>query len=539
MGNIYGALRRRFSRVAVTFLATIGLLAAPFAAITPAATAQAVPPNSKPWNIATGSDGALWFTELDANKIGRITTGGTITEYTVPTANAAPYGITAGPDGAMWFTENNVSKIGRIAMDGTFTEYDAPRNANNDEVKPTDIGKAFDGSLWYASIGSIGKITTDGTATRYPLSGQYSNKTVTSLTGGQSGIWFVIPSGDTPSDIGAIGHVPFGGGIVTYPFLRGITITDISDGPQDGVWFTSISKNGGQPASSMVWRLAEDGSIFTPYTIPVTTTPSQIANGILGAGPSTVWYASRDNNTVAHFMRGQSPDVVTQLASGSCPQGLTKGSDNAMWFTEACSNKIGRVDANGNLTEYPITGIPSAPTGLHATSPATQASLAWTVSPDAASYNVYRNGTLIGNTSNTTYLDSPTSGNYSYYVKAVGSGGLESDPSNTINVVVATAPLVTITNPTNNSTVSGTVSVTGTVYSASTYSRSFYIFNSSGQAVGSQYQFAVPNSTTTMSYTWDTTQVPNGVYTLNLSARDSQGNKDANSTSVVKVTVQN
>jgi hypothetical protein len=66
-----------------------------------------------------------------------------------------------------------------------------------------------------------------------------------------------------------------------------------------------------------------------------------------------------------------------------------------------------------------------------------------------------------------------------------------------------------------------------------------YVFNATGQAVASQYQFSVPNSTTTMNYNWDTTQVPNGVYTINLSARDSQGNKDANSTSIVKVTVQN
>jgi len=116
---------------------------------------------------------------------------------------------------------------------------------------------------------------------------------------------------------------------------------------------------------------------------------------------------------------------------------------------------------------------------------------------------------------------------------------LESDASNTITVIVATAPLVTITNPTNNSTVSGTVNITGTVYSASNYSRMLYVYNSSGQAVASQYQFSVPNSTTTMSYSWDTTQVPNDIYTLNLSARDSQGNKDANSTSIVKVTVQN
>jgi len=534
MGNIYGGLRRRFSRVAVTFLATTGLLAAPFATIASVATAQAAPPNTKPWNIASGPDGAMWFTELDANKIGRITTSGVVTEYTVPTANAAPYDITAGSDGALWFTENNVSKIGRIAMDGTITEYDAPRNANNDEVKPTNITKSADGTLWYAATGSIGKITTSGMTTRYDLPSPYASVTVKGITNSVSGIYF------TASDIyglSAIGHVKNDGTIELFPLLRGMMPTDITGEAGDRLWFTTANMVGSTLSSSLIWSMYEGGGGFTPYNIPANSNPSNIE--LVITNRPDFWYAGRDNNTIVHFMRAASPDVVTQLSSGSCPQGLTYGPDGAMWFTEACSNKIGRVDANGNLTEYPITGIPSAPTNLHATSPATQANLSWTASPDAASYNVYRNGTLIGNTSNTTYTDSPTSGQYSYYVKAVGVGGLESDPSNTITVIVATAPLVTITNPTNNSTVSGTVNVTGTVYSASTYSRSFYIFNSSGQTVGSQYQFAVPNSTTTMSSTWDTTQVPNGVYTLNLSARDSQGNKDANSTSIVKVTVQN
>ena len=63
-------------------------------------------PTAFPYGIAAGPDGALWFTELVGNKIGRITTAGVvITEYTVPTAGSSSVDITAGPDGALWFTE--------------------------------------------------------------------------------------------------------------------------------------------------------------------------------------------------------------------------------------------------------------------------------------------------------------------------------------------------------------------------------------------------------------------------------------------------
>ena len=68
----------------------------------------------------------MWFTEFAANKIGRISGTGAITEFTVPTANAGPYQIAYGAGGAMWFTEYNTTKIGRISGDGTIREFPIP-----------------------------------------------------------------------------------------------------------------------------------------------------------------------------------------------------------------------------------------------------------------------------------------------------------------------------------------------------------------------------------------------------------------------------
>ena len=68
--------------------------------------------NSSPNDIAAGPDGALWFTEAQANKIGRVTISGTPTEFTIPTPDSAPFNITTGPDGALWFTEFFGNKTG-------------------------------------------------------------------------------------------------------------------------------------------------------------------------------------------------------------------------------------------------------------------------------------------------------------------------------------------------------------------------------------------------------------------------------------------
>src|SRR5262245_18799499 len=68
--------------------------------------------SSRPEGITRGPDGNLWFTEADANRIGRITPAGVVTEFSAGiTPNSQPSGITAGPDGNLWFTE--AGKIGR------------------------------------------------------------------------------------------------------------------------------------------------------------------------------------------------------------------------------------------------------------------------------------------------------------------------------------------------------------------------------------------------------------------------------------------
>ncbi len=57
-----------------------------------------------PLYITDGPQKTLWFTEAFTDRIGRTTTGGTMTEF--PIANGQePEGITESADGNLWFTE--------------------------------------------------------------------------------------------------------------------------------------------------------------------------------------------------------------------------------------------------------------------------------------------------------------------------------------------------------------------------------------------------------------------------------------------------
>ena len=50
-----------------------------------------------------------------------------ITEYQLPTPNSNPGGIVVGSDQAVWFIESVANKIGRITTDGNLSEFRIPQ----------------------------------------------------------------------------------------------------------------------------------------------------------------------------------------------------------------------------------------------------------------------------------------------------------------------------------------------------------------------------------------------------------------------------
>jgi hypothetical protein len=101
-----------------------------------------------------GPDGALWFTDSGAtNKIGRITTAGAMTEFTVGSGSLG--GITVGPDGALWFASTLAggNTIGRITTAGVATALPIPGD-------PLNITTGPDGALWFTEnkANSIGRL---------------------------------------------------------------------------------------------------------------------------------------------------------------------------------------------------------------------------------------------------------------------------------------------------------------------------------------------------------------------------------------------
>ncbi len=134
-----------------------------------------------------------------------------------------------------------------------------------------------------------------------------------------------------------------------------------------------------------------------------------------------------DNNNKFHFNWGWSGQndgffALTSLNPGSGGSG--GGSYN---FTN---------DQNAVIGIEPASTI-AAPTNLTYTLSGTQnVTLNWVGVSGASSYNVFRNGNLIGNATSTTYSDTAPYGTTSYYVRSVDSNNQMSLPSNTVTVTI-------------------------------------------------------------------------------------------------------
>jgi virginiamycin B lyase len=122
---------------------------------------------SKPIYIAAGTNGNMWFTELEGSNIGRITDAGEITLFALPTKNARPIVVFPGPGGLMWFTEERGNAYGTINARGEIVEY--PTGVEGGKLAGAVIDA--DENIWlqYNTPDIIQRIALDQTVTTYNL----------------------------------------------------------------------------------------------------------------------------------------------------------------------------------------------------------------------------------------------------------------------------------------------------------------------------------------------------------------------------------
>jgi len=210
--------------------------------------------------MASGRDGYAWFTE-DGPYIGRIASGGLITEFPFPLDNqdSGIIWLTAGPDGNVWFTQASheahaSSYLGKITPDGVITRI----TYNFPSAYPTNIILGPDGNMWFADGSNVARLTVDFNITRFP---DLSGKTVGALTGGPDGnVWF----GGTD---GLLGRITPKGVVTEFPLPPSIEVRGIAAGPDGKLWFTESGSQIGTITTSGVIETFQLPGLPTSYSI--------------------------------------------------------------------------------------------------------------------------------------------------------------------------------------------------------------------------------------------------------------------------------
>ena len=307
-----------------------------------------------PVGIASGSDGNLWFTELGASAIGRVTPAGAIREFPIASRDGpGPAGITVGRDGAMWFTHVAGNRIGRITTSGAITWFAkglSEAALGSDEGSLARIVAGPDGNLWFTEPGvnRIGRITPAGAITEFSEGLAAESGLAGIAAGGDGNVWF------TEARVNHIGRITPVGAITE--FSEGLSprsaLSGLAAGTDGNMWFT-------ETAGNRIGRITPAG-VITEFSSGLVGWAAPTA---ITAGPDgMMWFTERGGGIGRVSMLG----AITQVSTGREPEffdigasnvaAITTGADGNLWFTEPSfegGERIKRISPSGTVTAYP------------------------------------------------------------------------------------------------------------------------------------------------------------------------------------------
>ncbi|MGZ7023751.1 MAG: virginiamycin B lyase family protein, partial [Ilumatobacteraceae bacterium] len=281
-------------------------------------------PGSSPSTITLGPDGAMWFTEEGSNRIGRLTPGGSLSEFPIPTVQAAPGGIIAGPDGNIWFTESKTAKIARLVpSSGQITEF------------PTAVGGAgivvgSDGNLWLtaSSANKIMVVSITGVVLN-TFSVPTANAFPHGPTLGPDGnVYFAEQNGDK------IGRITPVGRFTEWPLPKAASKPIVTSfGPDGRLYFT-------ENAGNRIGRLDVVAGSIAEFPLP---TANAAPLGITAGPDGNLWFAESQANRIGRITTGGAITEYSIPLSGSTPKHIASGSSGNVWFTQGTANAIGAM----------------------------------------------------------------------------------------------------------------------------------------------------------------------------------------------------
>jgi virginiamycin B lyase len=231
--------------------------------------------------IVTGSDGNLWLSGYRAVSasgearsvatIDRMTPAGEVTQFELPGPGSFPTRLAVGPEGNVWFTEMQEDRVGRITPAGAIQMFQLPPGA-----RPLEIVLGADGNLWVNKESddpaALARIDPSGQYTEFPLEqGVYAS----ALAAGPDGrLWFA-------SGPGAITRMTTSGRVSRVELPQATDVVDIVAGSDGSVWYTALPEPPCAPGDA---ACGQAGSYESGIVARIE--PAPLALEIDGGGPA-------------------------------------------------------------------------------------------------------------------------------------------------------------------------------------------------------------------------------------------------------------
>ena len=313
----------------------------------------------------SGPDGNVWFiggvstgAAGDREVVGRVTSAGKITLYSVPGNPGEGFdGIAAGPGGDIWFSVGTGDAIGRLApATGHIDVFPVHVPPVSPSAKPVhtqtiDMVAGPDGNLWFdvsqvggaapGTDGQIGRITPAGVITLFALPGPGRPQGIE--VGADGNLYSRISLESGPIPCGAIpGYSP---SAEVVRVTRTGTVTELSEDSPQFAGYT-IGPDGNRwwlTSTGMMRRTTPSGQVtdFRAYTTLGFWDPAHFVFG----PDKSIWYvdgAGIDRMTLAGDVTVFQP---VGTASDTGVSSITVGPDGRLWFTDGLSggNLVGAI----------------------------------------------------------------------------------------------------------------------------------------------------------------------------------------------------
>jgi streptogramin lyase len=274
--------------------------------------------------MVAGPDGAFWHTEGEngaQSAVGRLQLTGQSAEFPTPLAGSNTQAITVGADGALYFTESFADQIGRITTGGSLTEFAIPTPSSNGNDRPSITG-APDGSVYFTEPfeNQIGRF----------VPAPASQTLTVAETGSGGGQVTSSPAGITCSA---------SSNQCAAPFTAGTQVT-LTASASAGSTFAGWSGGGGCTGTgTCAVTLGANTTVTATFNVipsfMLSVAPSGTGSGTVTSTPSGITCGA---TCAASFQSGTQVTLTAAAANGSTFAGWTGGGCSG---TQTCAVTLG------------------------------------------------------------------------------------------------------------------------------------------------------------------------------------------------------